>query len=74
MVQRINFMDRRFHLIWTSLVLAALLMITGIVFPYCFHTDKHPVLIALYAAIQFWFAFGPNTLLFVLPAEIFPTR
>ena len=72
LTNRINFIDRRLTLIFTSMLLAILLLVTAIVFPYCFHQDGHPVLIVLYAVIQFFFSFGPNTLLFIIPAEIFP--
>ena len=74
LVNRINFVDRRYTLIWTSILLAVLLLATGISFPYLFHRGGHPILIALYAVIQLFFSYGPNTLLFVIPAEIFPTR
>lgn len=61
-------------MIWTSAVLTGLLLLTAILFPFLFHKDGHIGLIILYALIQFFFSYGPNTLIFVIIAEIFPTK
>lgn len=75
MTYRINGIDRKLTLIWSSILSAGLLLATAIAFPYCFHKEgSHVVLIVLYAAIQFCFSYGPNTLLFIIPGELFPTR
>jgi PHS family inorganic phosphate transporter-like MFS transporter len=70
----INRIDRRRALIISFALLALALLILAILFHFLFHTPSHWVLVASYAVIQFGFAFGPNTLTFILPAEIFPTR
>ncbi|KAK1811691.1 hypothetical protein LTR12_013953 [Friedmanniomyces endolithicus] len=74
LILAINHIDRRVTLIWTFVALAILLLITGIVFLQVFHTSGYAATIVLYAFSQLVFSFGPNTLTFILPAEIFPTR
>ena len=74
LILAINHIDRRVTLIWTFVALAILLLITGIVFLQMFHTSGYAATIVLYAFSQLVFSFGPNTLTFILPAEIFPTR
>lgn len=70
----INRFDRRRAMTWAFAALALALLVIGILFHYLFHTRYHWVLVAAYALVQFGFAFGPNTLTFIVPAEIFPTR
>ncbi|KAM0723936.1 hypothetical protein Q7P37_000927 [Cladosporium fusiforme] len=70
----INRFDRRKAMIWAFALLALALLVLAILFNYLFHTIYHWVLVIFYALVQFAFAFGPNTLTFILPAEIFPTR
>jgi PHS family inorganic phosphate transporter-like MFS transporter len=70
----INRFDRRRALIWSFAALALALLVLAILFHFLFHTEAHWVLVIFYALIQFGFAFGPNTLTFIIPAEIFPTR
>ena len=75
LTNRINYINRRTTLIWTSTLLALLLLVLAIIFPYCFHQEGYNVvLIVLYAAIQFWLSYGPNSLLWIISSEIFPTR
>jgi PHS family inorganic phosphate transporter-like MFS transporter len=38
------------------------------------NTDLHALTITLYVLCQLLFNLGPNTLTFIIPAEIFPTR
>ena len=70
----INRIDRRRALIYSFIALAVALLVLAILFHFLFHTTAHWVLVVFYALIQFGFAFGPNTLTFIIPAEIFPTR
>jgi PHS family inorganic phosphate transporter-like MFS transporter len=74
MICMINRIDRRRALIWSFVALALALLVLAILFHFLFHTDAHWVLVVCYALIQFGMAFGPNTLTFIIPAEIFPTR
>ncbi|KAK4958292.1 hypothetical protein LTR10_004718 [Elasticomyces elasticus] len=74
LILAINHIDRRIMLIWSFIVLAVLLLVTGIVFLQVFHTTGYAATIVLYALNQLVFSFGPNTLTFIIPAEIFPTR
>ncbi|KAI9688688.1 MAG: hypothetical protein M1822_001045 [Bathelium mastoideum] len=73
-VMAINRLDRRDLLVATFLVLAALLYTTGGVLLATILTVNHGVVIVFYALCQTFFSFGPNTLLFIIVAEIFPTR
>ncbi|KAK6420652.1 hypothetical protein LTR81_006388 [Elasticomyces elasticus] len=74
LILAINHIDRRVMLIWSFIALAILLLVTGIVFLQVFHTTGYAATIVLYALNQLVFSFGPNTLTFIIPAEIFPTR
>jgi PHS family inorganic phosphate transporter-like MFS transporter len=74
MICMINRIDRRRALIWSFVALALALLVLAVLFHFLFHTDAHWVLVVCYALIQFGMAFGPNTLTFIIPAEIFPTR
>lgn len=70
----INRIDRRRAMIWSFAALSLALLVLAILFHFLFHTAAHWVLVIFYALIQFAFAFGPNTLTFIIAAEIFPTR
>jgi PHS family inorganic phosphate transporter-like MFS transporter len=74
MICMINRINRRRALIWSFAALSLALLVLAILFHFLFHTTAHWVLVVFYALIQFGFAFGPNTLTFIIPAEIFPTR
>ena len=73
-IMLINRIDRRRALIFSFAFLSLALLVLAILFRYLFHTSAHWVLVIAYALVQFGFAFGPNTLTFVMAAEIFPTR
>ena len=70
----INRIDRRRALIFSFAFLSLALLVLAILFNSLFHTYAPWVLVIAYALVQFGFAFGPNTLTFVMAAEIFPTR
>jgi PHS family inorganic phosphate transporter-like MFS transporter len=70
----INRIDRRRALIFSFAFLSLALLVLALLFRFLFHTSAHWVLVIAYALVQFAFAFGPNTLTFIIPAEIFPTR
>ncbi|KAK6442570.1 hypothetical protein LTR95_001193 [Oleoguttula sp. CCFEE 5521] len=74
LIATINHFDRRKALVWSFIALALALCVFGVAYLYLFHTASHAVLIVFYALLQFGFAFGPNTLTFIIPAEIFPTK
>ncbi|KAF2461878.1 inorganic phosphate transporter, partial [Lineolata rhizophorae] len=65
---------RKTFLVWSFLGLGVLLAITGGTFFRAFQTDLHALSIVFYALCQLFFNLGPNTLTFIIPAEIFPTR
>jgi MFS transporter, PHS family, inorganic phosphate transporter len=71
MIDRIR---RRKLLIISFLALAATLAITGISFFTAHHTPEHPITITLFVICNLIFNLGPNTLTFIIPAEIFATR
>ncbi|KAI9669765.1 MAG: hypothetical protein M1829_005020 [Trizodia sp. TS-e1964] len=56
------------------LILGVLLIVIGATFHVVIQTNFHGVTITLYVLCQFFFNLGPNTLTFIIPAEIFPTR
>jgi PHS family inorganic phosphate transporter-like MFS transporter len=70
----INRIDRRRALIFSFAFLSLALLILALLIKYLLHTPYHWILVVAYALVQFGFAFGPNTLTFIMAAEIFPTR
>jgi MFS transporter, PHS family, inorganic phosphate transporter len=70
----INFFRRKYILVATFSMLSVLFAIAG---ASLIATDKadqaHVLTTVFYAILQFIFNLGPNTLIFVLAAEIFPT-
>ena len=56
------------------LVTGALLIITGVTLLKTLDTQKSGIVIPLYALCVFAEGFGPGTLTFIIPAEIFPTK
>lgn len=70
----IDRIPRKKILAWSFLLLATFLLITGGLFLQ-FHGTRHStVIIIFYALCEAIFNLEPNTLTFVLPAKIFPTR
>ncbi|OCK75629.1 MFS general substrate transporter [Lepidopterella palustris CBS 459.81] len=74
LIKLIDYIPRKKILAWSFLWMAILLAVTGGMFFKVAYTDSHTATIVLYALCEFSFNLGPNTLLFILPAEIFPTR
>jgi MFS transporter, PHS family, inorganic phosphate transporter len=70
----IDYIPRKEFLMFSFIWLAALFFVTGGSFFSVFHNDFHAVTIVLVALCHFSFNLGPNTLTFIIPAEIFPTR
>ncbi|KAM5344428.1 hypothetical protein ACJ41O_012964 [Fusarium nematophilum] len=68
----IDFFRRKIILITTFFIISVLLAITGGTLLTEEH-ESHLAAIICYAILQFVFNLGPNTLIFVLAAEIFPT-
>ena len=56
------------------LALAGLFLINGSTFFVAYESDTHALTITLYVLAQAMFNLGPNTITFILPAELFDTR
>ncbi len=69
----INYVSRRSLLFWTSLALCIIFFITGALVWTEFARPGLFLSTIFYALAQFFFNLGPNTVVFVLAAEIFPT-
>lgn len=74
LIKVINYIPRRSMLAWSFTGLGVLLVITGGAFYAVHETAMHALIIAFYVFCQLLFNLGPNTLIFIMPAEIFPTR
>jgi PHS family inorganic phosphate transporter-like MFS transporter len=74
LIKVINYLSRRRFLYWSFLGLSVLVAATGISFLKTFRTPAYGVTLILYILCQFFFNLGPNSLTFIIPAEIFPTR
>ncbi|KAJ2986204.1 hypothetical protein NUW58_g5139 [Xylaria curta] len=70
----IDYVPRVTWMVWTFVALAVLFAINGITLFFVFGTDKHVVTIVLYVLAQALFNLGPNTMTFILPAELFATK
>ncbi|RYP73894.1 hypothetical protein DL771_003336 [Monosporascus sp. 5C6A] len=70
----IDYLPRTTWTAWMFVALAALFAINGGTFFVTFMTDKHALTITLYVLAQFIFNIGPNTMTFILAAELFPTK
>ncbi|EWY84203.1 hypothetical protein FOYG_13967 [Fusarium oxysporum NRRL 32931] len=69
----IDFFRRKVILIATFLTITVLLAIAGGTLLGSEASDPHHAAVVCYGILQFFFNLGPNTLIFVLAAEIFPT-
>ncbi|KAI5463027.1 major facilitator superfamily domain-containing protein [Mariannaea sp. PMI_226] len=68
-----NRIPRRLWLTTSFLILTLFLIVTGCTYYGVHQTQGAPATVALLALSHFMFNFGPNTLTFMIPAEIFPT-
>lgn len=69
----VHFANRKRLLIGTSLALTLLFIATGASVVRTYATPDHEVSMVFFALAQFMFNVGPNTLTFIMAAEIFPT-
>lgn len=74
MIYFIDKINRRKFQLGSFLVLAALFIVTGATFSSTVQTGFHGVTITLFVLCQLTFYCGPNTLTFIIPAELFPTK
>jgi MFS transporter, PHS family, inorganic phosphate transporter len=74
LIKVINYLPRKRFLVWSFLGLAILTAATGVSFHYTFRQSAWGVTLLLYILCQVFFNLGPNSLTFIIPAEIFPTR
>ncbi|KAF1982391.1 MFS general substrate transporter, partial [Aulographum hederae CBS 113979] len=74
LIKLIDYVPRKKMLSWSFVWLALLLAGTGASFLNTFQTNLYGLTIALYVLCQFSFNLGANSLTFIIPAEIFPTR
>ncbi|XDG03127.1 hypothetical protein ABKA04_002742 [Annulohypoxylon sp. FPYF3050] len=70
----IDYLPRTTWMGWMFVALAALFAINGGTFFVTYETDKHALTMTLYVLAQFVFNLGPNTMTFMLPAELFATK
>ncbi|KAI1279791.1 major facilitator superfamily domain-containing protein [Xylaria sp. FL0933] len=70
----IDYVPRVTWMAWTFVALAVLFAVNGGTSFIAFETDKHALTILLYVLAQFLFNLGPNTMTFILPAELFATK
>ncbi|KAI7788119.1 hypothetical protein LA080_012182 [Diaporthe eres] len=69
----VHYANRKRLLIGTSLSLTLLFIATGASVVRTYATPDHEVSMVFFALAQFMFNVGPNTLTFIMAAEIFPT-
>ncbi|KAK6841090.1 hypothetical protein PG987_001950 [Apiospora arundinis] len=70
----IDYLPRVTWMAWTFVALAGLFAINGGTFFVTFETDKHALTVTLYVLAQVLFNLGPNTMTFIIPAELFGTE
>ncbi|KAH6657088.1 hypothetical protein BKA67DRAFT_688448 [Truncatella angustata] len=70
----INYIPRVTWMGWMFVALAALFAVNGGTFFVTFESDKHALTMTLYVLAQVIFNLGPNTMTFILPAELFGTK
>ncbi|KAJ9652315.1 hypothetical protein H2198_008403 [Neophaeococcomyces mojaviensis] len=74
MIYYIRKINRRRVQILTFVALGVLFLITGPVYRVTVYTGYRGITIALYITCELLFYYGPNTLTFIFPVEIFPTQ
>ncbi|KAI1179809.1 major facilitator superfamily domain-containing protein [Nemania sp. FL0916] len=70
----IDYVPRVTLMVWTFVTLAGLFAINGGTFFIAFEHDKNTLTIVFYVLAQVVFNLGPNTMTFILPAELFATK
>jgi PHS family inorganic phosphate transporter-like MFS transporter len=73
MIPLINYFTRKTLLIYTSSIISALFFITAALVGTKFAQGDSIASLVFFALAQFTFNIGPNTIIFVLAAELFPT-
>jgi MFS transporter, PHS family, inorganic phosphate transporter len=73
-IKLINYVPRKAWLTWSFISMTVLFAIAGGSFFAVAYTHLHALIITFYVLAQLLFNLGPNTLTFIIPAEIFPTR
>ncbi|KAE9362960.1 MFS general substrate transporter, partial [Stipitochalara longipes BDJ] len=74
LLKAIDYVPRKAALAWSFLALGVTFAIVGGIYSTVVYTNLHAFLITFYALLQLLFNLGPNTIIFLLAAEIFPTR
>lgn len=69
----INHRSRKSLLIWTSSALFVILVITGAAFMTEYAKKGDTLALVFYSLAQFFFNLGPNTVIFIMAAEIWPS-
>lgn len=73
-IKAINYIPRKAWLAWSFVGMAVLFAVIGGSYFRVAYSNLHALTITLYVLCQLLFNLGPNTLTFIIPAEIFPTR
>ena len=76
MILLINYVPRARFMALSFTLLAVIFIITGGAFfsKHVLGAEHHAFNIAMYAIAQFLFNLGPNTITWIIPAEVFPTK
>lgn len=72
-IPMIHYANRRKLLIYTSVALSLLFIATGASVVRTYARPTHHLSMVFFALAQFMFNVGPNTLTFIITAEVFPT-
>ncbi|KAJ9269152.1 hypothetical protein DTO212C5_4835 [Paecilomyces variotii] len=70
----IDYVPRKMWLVWSFLILSVCFAVLGGVLVRTEFQGGHWAAVVIYAICQFFFNLGPNTLTYIISAEIFPTR
>ncbi|KAJ2900103.1 hypothetical protein MKZ38_002596 [Zalerion maritima] len=70
----IDYIPRVTWMSWMFVALGGLFFINGGTFFVTYETDKHALTMAFYVLAQTIFNLGPNTITFMVPAELFATK
>ncbi|KAK4182607.1 major facilitator superfamily domain-containing protein [Podospora australis] len=73
-IPMVDRLSRKTHYLWTTWTLAVLFACMAIAISQTYAQSTHVVTMVFYVLAQVMFNLGPNTLTFILAAEIFPTE